>query len=119
MNNSIYLQSPFLSSAARTTSGQQEIPFANDNGNVTVCVNVTAAGGTTPTLNLSLEESADGTTWFPVVAGAQLTAAGQQRLAIVPGTHGATHRRIRLRWVIAGTSPTFTFTAIAVSRPGI
>ena len=107
-----------LTSAARTASGQQELQAVNDYGNVAILVNVTAVAGTTPTMRLSIEDTPDGTTWFPVTtAAADITAAGQYRIFITHSVHGPTNPRVRLRWVIGGTSPSFTFTAIAVSRP--
>lgn len=112
------IRTSVLNSAARTTSGQQEIPLTNDHGNFAVLINVTAATGTSPTCVFSIEDSADGTTWFPVKANAAITAVGQYRVALTP-LDGPTQPRIRLHWVIGGTTPSFTFTAIGVTRPSM
>lgn len=111
------LTAAFLTSAARTANGQQEINLSNDFNNMSVLVNVTAVSGTTPTLRFHLEDSLDGTTWFPIQSStADITAAGTFRLFFDLGTAGATAPRTRLRWVIAGTTPSFTFAATAITR---
>ena len=115
---SLFSRYTVLTSSARTATGQQELQATNDYGNVAILVNVTAVSGTTPTMRLSIEDSPDGTTWFPVAtAPADITAAGQHRIFITHSTHGPTNPRLRLRWVIGGTTPSFTFTATAISRP--
>jgi len=70
-----------------------------------VCVPVTAVSGTSPTQDISIEESDDsGVNWFPVYHFERITAAGMYRspqLRLVGN---------RLRYVrtIAGTTPSFT-----------
>src|SRR5947207_292321 len=52
--------------------------------NCVAYLNVTAASGTSPTLDVKFQDSADGTTWYDVPSGAftQKTATGSQRLAL-------------------------------------
>jgi hypothetical protein len=72
---------------------------------------VSAASGTTPTLDVTLETSIDGgTTWTTVAAFAQKTAAGSQGRVF-----GPLGDQCRWKWTIAGTTPSFTF-AIAVEE---
>lgn len=98
-----------LSSAARTSTTQSG-PVANAGmaSQVVLTVHCTAASGTTPTLDVSLEESADGSTWTAVAnSGAtQLTAAGN-RVA----TAAVTKNFVRVAAAIGGTTPSFTFSA--------
>ena len=77
-------------------------------------VNVTAASGTSPTLNLKIQTSDDGgTTWCDVPSGAftQATGATTQMLAFT--TFGDTVRCVS---TIAGTSPSFTYAVKAVCK---
>jgi hypothetical protein len=67
---------------------------------------VTAVSGTTPTLDLVLEDTLDGTNFYTVGAFVQVTATGRQVLRI-PTTTPFTNR-LRFRWTVAGTTPSFT-----------
>ena len=96
-----------VASAARTTSSQSAAfyPVADFD----VAVNVTAASGTTPTLDITVEWSNDGAIWFkgdPADAFTQLTIVSARVRRFVGKAQVA-----RLAWVIAGTTPSFTFTA--------
>ncbi|MFD8882383.1 hypothetical protein ACFV0H_07645 [Streptomyces erythrochromogenes] len=98
-----------LASAARTTTASSG-PVAAA-GQVTVAVllvHCSAASGTTPTLDVALEQSANGTDWSAVTGGAaaQLTAAGN-RVA----TGLVTANYVRATATIGGTTPSFTFSA--------
>jgi hypothetical protein len=74
---------------------------------VVVMVHVSAVSGTTPTLNVTLEQSADGSTgWTAVTGGAvtQLTAAGSAL-----ANAAVTQPYIRVVATVGGTaSPTVT-----------
>lgn len=86
---------------------------AND---VVLAVHCTAASGTTPTLNVSLEESADGSTSWTAVTGSgitQLTAAGNAVAFATP-----TKSFVRVTATVAGTTPSFTFKAVVLIVPG-
>jgi hypothetical protein len=83
-------------------------PVANAGAaaDVAVLVHCTAATGTSPTLNVSLEESADGTTWTAVAGSgtAQLIAAGSaQSNARVSASF------IRVTSTVGGTTPSVTY----------
>jgi hypothetical protein len=77
-------------------------------GDVVLLVHCTAATGTTPTLDVSLEESADGTSWSAVAgsAAAQLTAAGNRVAYAAPSK-----ALVRVTATVAGTTPSVTFRA--------
>ncbi|MFD6024554.1 hypothetical protein [Streptomyces griseoluteus] len=105
-----------LSSAARAagtyTSGP--IAAAGAAADVLLTVHCTAATGTTPTLDASLEESADGTTWTAVPGSgiAQLTGAGN-RVAYA----AVSKSYVRVTSTVAGTTPSVTYRAAVWVRP--
>lgn len=99
-----------LASAARGSGTYTAGPIANA-GMATVVllmVHCTAASGTSPTLNCSLEESADAATWTAVANSSttQLTAAGN-----AVATAAVTKNFVRVTATVAGTTPSFTFSA--------
>ena len=100
-----------MSSAARTASGASDQFTAKAITAIVVEVDVTAASGTSPTLDLDLEDSFDGTTWNKVadVNSANITAAGvtvkRLNLKDTPVTG-----RLRFSYTVGGTTPSFTFT---------
>jgi hypothetical protein len=92
--------------AARTTSGNQ--PVGEDRGdNVCLQVNITAVSGTTPTLDISVEWSMEGTIWTPAAVAdnfAQFTTV--TGLVKTFTTKGPFYRVV---YTIGGTTPSFTF----------
>lgn len=72
-------------------------------------LNVTAHSGTTPTLDIKFQDSADGgTTWFDIASGAftQVTTTdGKQRLVV-----SNVGPKVRAVAVLAGTTPSYTLT---------
>lgn len=93
-------------SAARTASG--------DSGDLTgfasyktlrAQLDVTAAAGTGPTLDVVLEDSLDGTTWNALSTFTQAAAVTRQ----VVNYTGPFADRLRVRWTVGGTAPSFTF----------
>lgn len=98
--------------AGTVTSG----PVANSGmaADVVLLVHCTAATGTSPTLNVSLEESNDGATWTAVAASAaaQLTAAGNSVSNARP-----TKGLVRVTATVGGTTPAVTFRATVLVIP--
>lgn len=100
-----------LASAARTASGNQTFGTQDSSGKaLRIQLDVTAASGTTPTLDVVIEDTLDGTNWNVVGTFTQRTAAGRQVIDI----QGLFHGQMRARWTIAGTTPSFTFSVKAV-----
>lgn len=105
------LTETLVPSAARTVSG--------DNGGSTgwgpasrirAQLNVTAASGTTPTLDVVIEDTLDGgANWNTIGTFTQRTAAGRQVVDITTPFS----EQVRVRWTIGGTTPSFTF-AVAI-----
>jgi hypothetical protein len=103
-----------VTSLARTASGNSGT-VADDYGNtIAAIINVTAVSGTTPTLDIVLEQSSDGgTSWQPIYHARRITTTST--LSIPKMTING---RRRWSWTIAGTTPSFTFSVIA-SRPQV
>ncbi|MGI5288034.1 hypothetical protein ACQEVF_32480 [Nonomuraea polychroma] len=105
-----------LASAARGSGAHVSGPVANAGmaADVLLMVHCTAAAGTSPTLDCSLEESADGSTWtaVPNSSATQLTAAGN-RVA----TAAVTKNFVRVTSTVGGTSPSFTYRAVLLIVP--
>lgn len=100
-----------VASAARTASGNSGTITSAIGCGLSAFVNITAASGTTPTLDLSLEESFDnGTTYVPVWHFERVTAISSVYMPPMP-----TGARRRWAWTIAGTTPSFTFSITTTS----
>lgn len=95
-----------VASAARTASGDSgALKGWGSAKSVRAQLNVTAAAGTTPTLDVVIEDTVDGTNWNAVGTFAQKVATGREVINIT-GLFGET---LRVRWTVAGTTPSFTF----------
>lgn len=110
-----YFEDAAVALSARTATGQQNL--SGNYGEVSslvVFVRITAVSGTTPTLTVAVEDSPNGTDWAQVAITASLNAAGLTVLRIPLTTpFGNT---LRIRWVIGGTTPSFTFEVIVASQ---
>ncbi|WP_296709799.1 hypothetical protein [Rhodoblastus sp.] len=97
-----------LASQAITTTGNGST-LALDGGNsLASVVNVTAASGTNPTLDLTLQESQDaGATWNDIYQLQRITATGAVTVPnmLLTGTR-------RWKWTVGGTSPSFTLSIV-------
>lgn len=96
-----------LPSAARGAGTYTSGPVANAGmaSDVLMAVHCSATSGS-PTLNCSLEESADGTSWtaVPGSSTAQLTAAGN-----ATANAAVTKNYVRATSAVAGTTPSVTY----------
>jgi len=69
-------------------------------------VPVTAVSGTTPTMDVGIEESPDaGTTWVRIYDFPRITATGVYYSPQIPATWGTRYRYVR---TVTGTTPSFT-----------
>lgn len=120
-------------SAARTTSGNSGVIVVNDMDmeNLLVRLNVTAASGTSPTLDVVFQQSLDGgSTFVDVARFSQITGVttNPHYISLASGATNAVNGAIgdgtipanslgvslvsnvwRVKWTIGGTSPSFTF----------
>jgi hypothetical protein len=75
-------------------------------------LDVTTALGTTPTLDVVIEDSLDGTNWNAVGTFAQRLTAGREVINVT----SPFANRLRVRWTVGGAGPSFTFGVIVFSR---
>ncbi|NUO35882.1 MAG: hypothetical protein HOQ45_02430 [Nocardioidaceae bacterium] len=96
-----------VASAARTASGNSgALTGWGSASTLRAQLNVTAASGTAPTLDVVLEDSVDGgTTWNTIGTFTQATTGARQVINVTtPFTD-----TLRVRWTVGGTTPSFTF----------
>ena len=94
-----------VASAALTTTTTTAALTPTFGTSYEVNIPVTAVTGTTPTLDVSIEESDDsGTNWFRVYDFPRITATGIYRSPTLP----LTGNRVRYVQTVAGTTPSFT-----------
>jgi hypothetical protein len=106
-----------VASAARTTSGDSGPLYGyGPYSTIIAQLNVTAASGSSPTLQVFIEDSVDGTNFNELMAWP--VATGVSRDVRVAGDDwGFSHRghfanQLRVRWAIGGTTPSFTFDVV-------
>lgn len=97
-------------SAARTSSGEGASVDLGVDTTLLLDLTVTATSGTTPSLLVTLETSAEGSVWRTLGQFASKTATGRERLRF-PGAD----RYVRARWTLGGTTPSFTFSVAGSS----
>lgn len=108
-----YAEDILAASAARTASGDTGVLSDYGRANtLRVQLDVSAVAGTTPTLNVLLEDTLDGTTWNTIGTFAQKTAAGREVINVT----SPFAKRIRVSWTVGGTTPSFTFSVICASQ---
>ncbi len=103
--------------AARTSTGQTSgIDLQTYDGDVLFLLDSAAGGGSSPTLDVTIEDSADNSSFAAVSSGAvaftQVTGtASAQKVAL---NKDDARRYVRIKYTIGGSSPTFTFSVNAV-----
>jgi hypothetical protein len=93
-----FTEGTFTASGAGSTG--QEL---GDRGTCRLTLAVTAASGTTPTLDFDVETSEDNVTWRVAGSFAQMTAVGTQRKSFT-----GIDKWVRVKRTIGGTTPSFT-----------
>ena len=91
-------------SGVRTANGSGGAYVMGARGTLRLSLAVTAASGTTPNLVVTVETSADGTTWYAAGTFAAKTAVSSERKSF-----SGLDRYARVSWAITGTTPSFTF----------
>lgn len=106
-----YAEDVLAASAARTVTGDSGVLSGYGGAStLRLQLDVTAASGTTPTLDVVVEDTLDGTNWNTVGTFAQKTAAGREVVNVTTPFAD----RIRVRWTVGGTIPSFTFSVLCV-----
>jgi hypothetical protein len=100
----------FAGAAARTASGNTGVISGfGERSTLRVQLNVTAASGTSPTLDVVVEDTLDDTNWNVIGTFAQKTGPGREVINVTaPFTD-----RLRARWTLGGTAPSFTFSVLS------
>lgn len=106
------------SSTAYTASGQTADLAVGAYAGLAVDVNVTAVTGTSPSCAFVLERKGADGVYYAIASPAAVTAPRQVSLSVgtLLSTPAALGSVVRLRWVITGTTPSFTFTASAIGK---
>ena len=87
------------------------VDMAGNASNIVSSILVTGnAGGTTPTLDVYLQESTDGSTWTSVTGGAFTQVTTSNNVQVLP--FKPTKRYIRCNGTTGGTSPVFETTCL-------
>lgn len=135
-----YVATPVASAARTATGNSGVIDFPDDLEGALIIADSAAGTGTTPTMDLSIEITTDdGTTWYEVYRFAQVTTAvlrqqlivnfrkfaeaGAIRTVVQAGTGALSancpiSKKIRFKWTIGGTNPSFTFSVAVVGGRG-
>ena len=111
-----------LPTAARTSTANGTAVNLNTanmlEGEAVLVLDSAAGGGTTPTLDVTIEHSVDGSTGWTAVPGAafaQVTAAAsRQKMSL---RVNELRQFVRAVSTITGTSPTFTFSVNLLALP--
>lgn len=116
--NGVLTQSTLFPTAARTTTTNgPAVDVRGQKGIAAVILDSAAGTGTTPTMDVKIQDSADGATGWADVPGAtfaQVTAtASQQKIGL---DLDACRGYIRAVATIGGTTPSFTFSVTALGR---
>jgi hypothetical protein len=98
-----------LASAARTTTGRSSASPGFAAARLLVLqLEVTAASGTLPTLDVIVEDTVDGTNYNTIATFEQKTAAAREVIRLT----SAFTNTLRVSYTIGGTTPSFTFNVI-------
>jgi hypothetical protein len=101
--------------AATATANDASVDNAASSSNGGVGhLHVTAASGTTPTITVKIQHSANNSTWADLVTFTQASAATGERIVVAAGT--TVNRYLRAIYTIGGTDPSFTFTVAFARR---
>lgn len=113
IQETLNVDSPILlASGARTTSGEGSSIEIAEKKELIVTLDVTVVSGTTPTLDVKLQHSPDGSKWSDLgTAFAQKIAAGREVKAFTQF-----HKFVKVVYTIAGTTPSFTFSVEATAK---
>jgi hypothetical protein len=108
-----------FASAARTATATSAVFAGYGNSNAFIAqLEVTAASGTTPTLDVVIQDSVDGTNWNTIYTFTQATTTTRavKRYLTNIAADGPFTNQIRAVATIAGTDPSFTFSVKVYSQ---
>lgn len=96
-----------------TGNGAQVIPLDFTRYNdLRVQLNVTAASGVSPTLDVTVQDTLDGTNFNDIITFAQKTGVARE----VANTTSTFGHSLRIAYTLSGTTPEFTFKIDIVAK---
>ena len=101
--------------AARTSTGQTSgIDLKDYDGDVVFLLDSAAGTGTSPTLDVTIEDSADNSSFAAITDAAftQVTGTASAQKLVV--NKDSARRYVRVKYTLGGTTPSFTFSVNAV-----
>ena len=101
--------------AARTATGQTSgIDLKDYDGDVVFLLDSAAGTGTSPTLDVTIEDSADDSSFAAITDAAftQVTGTASAQKLVV--NKDSARRYVRVKYTLGGTTPSFTFSVNAV-----
>jgi len=98
-------------SAEKTSSGQTAAIDVSGADQLSVFLSVTAASGTSPTLDVVIQDSPDGLLWYDKESFTQATTTTSEAKRLT--NFG---KFVRVKYTIGGTTPAFTFEVKATGR---
>lgn len=101
-----------------TASAQSGIIFVGSFKELSVFLDAANVSGTTPTLDVKIETSPDGTNWYQVAAFTQVTTvASKQVITLGAGfTTQGFGNQIRANMTTGGTTPNYTVGITAIGK---
>lgn len=113
VKRSDYPKTLVASSARSVTSGNSGAIDMTGVEAANILLDITTHTGTSPTLNVTVETSADsslgtGATWYVLTTFTQKTVVSNQYLNF----NRNLGESIRISWTLGGTVPSFTFSAV-------
>lgn len=98
-----------------TTTGTTAFDLRPYDGDIRILLNANTVGGTTPTLDVKIQDSEDGTTWTDSgVAFTQVTSGASFQVKVA--TAEQFKRYIRVIDTVGGTSPSFDRSLTLVAK---
>lgn len=103
-----------IRASSASTATHQSTAFGVGDEDVVVLLDVTAVSGTSPSMTVNVEWSVDGSTWyvgdtadnFTAITAAKKTS----KIFVAKGLYA------RLNCTVTGTTPSFTYSATAVTK---
>lgn len=99
-----YLEEALVPLAARASGNTAAVDGFGTTKSIRAGLNVTAVSGTNPTLNVTLEDTVDGTNWNTIGTFTQKTGAAYQVINVTD----LYADRVRAKWVVGGTAAAAT-----------
>jgi len=100
-----------LASGAITATGTSSAIQVSDYTVGSIIINCSAVSGTSPSITVTVQDSADGTIWATLDTFTAITSASTSVKRLTNFAN-----QIRLSYVVTGTTPSLTLSAVAVLK---